>query len=125
MREICFSVQLDVFTTLLLARSGNAAVHHSKIIQVEIRSLAGPHPKIVVQRPSPAGKIFCAYRVVHAAIDGPVERIPKDSSLARGCSKGGDQKSALAAQLFDRRRSEWQIDNRNAFDAENSVVNPG
>ena len=68
-------------------------------------------------------KIFAAQRGVHAAIDGPVERIANHRAFGVGRAEIRDQEAALAAKTFHRRRGIRQIENRNAFKPKSSVVN--
>ena len=78
-----FTIQLDVFTTLVLFETAKAPVNHAEKIEVEIGFVAGPRAEGIAERPSPLGEVFCAHRGVHASINRPVERFAQDCSLAR------------------------------------------
>src|SRR6185312_1854171 len=91
-REDGFRVELHIFTALwgclrfayslsIHARSGNAAVNHAKIVEIEERVFTRAGAEAFLQRPTALGEIFAAKSGVHAAIDGPVKGIANHCAL--------------------------------------------
>src|SRR5271155_3182936 len=62
---------------------------------------------------------------VHAAIDGPEQRFTQDRSFYRGGPNIRNKKSSLAGETLCGKRSERKIQDRNALQAEQAVVNLG
>src|SRR5258708_20017575 len=116
-----FAVQLDVLAALRGGASGNSVVDHAEVVEGKGRFLGGPRAKGLVQRTGTRGEILGAQRGVHAAIDGPIKSVAQDRTLAGGSTDAGNQESALTAQLLDRRRGIWKIENRNALQAKRGI----
>src|ERR1051326_3585884 len=76
--------QVDVFAALIHPVRA-AAVEHPEIVGFDERLFAGPRPELAVLRPSARRPQLRAHGGIHAAIDGPIERIPQhEPFLGRG-----------------------------------------
>src|SRR5205807_1485969 len=82
MRENGLPVQFDIFTSLVLLERASAAVNHAEKIKVEVGRLAGASPEDVMEFISALGEVLGPKGSIHAAVDGPIERIAQDCAFA-------------------------------------------
>src|SRR3984885_2550245 len=108
--ESSSGVQSRVFTAFLEGRRADAAINHSKIVQIDIGSFAGTGAKLSALRPAAQGKIFGADGGIHHAIDGPVVSVAQDIAFGGRTAHRRNQKSRLTGLLLDRMGGEGEIE---------------
>src|SRR5450432_3065174 len=125
MSKSIFRVEVDLVTALVNRWVPDASVENPKIVQVHVGFFAGLGAKLYLRRPPAPGEIFGPRSEVHAAIDGPEYGISQDRSLDRRAANIGNEKPGLPRIPLHRVSGEGEVKNRNALDAEGTVVNGG
>ena len=99
-----------------------AAVDHPKIIGLQVGAVVGNGAKLAVLRPSARRPQLRANERIHAAIDGPVESVAHNKSLARRAAETGREEAAFPWQLLDWMPGVRKIKYRDALDIKQAVI---
>src|SRR5207253_1865171 len=99
-----------------------AAVDHSEIIGLQVGTVIGNGAKLPMLRPSARRPQLRANERIHAAIDGPVESVAHNKSLARRAAETGREEAAFPWQLLDWMRGVREIKYRHALDIKPAVI---
>src|SRR5260370_42640544 len=103
-----------VLPALILPRIADAAIQHSLIVEVEVGAVARASAEFPALKPSAFGKVFGAYRGIHASIDGPVHGFASNLSFGRRVAETRNHQSALALFFLNRMRHNWKIEHWHA-----------
>ena len=120
--EAAFSVEANVFPALLYGWEPDPAVQHPKIVQIHEGSVTGTGAEFTTLGPTADRVVLGTEGGIHAAINGPIHRFPKNVAFAGGAPEIGDQQTGLPFQVLDRVSGEGKIEHRNALDPESAVV---
>ena len=129
--EITFRRQpslLSAFAQQLWAGCGadlDAAIDHSEIIEVYVRSVTGTCPKFTSLRPASGGEVFGPKGGVDAAINRPVKRIAHDIPLRGRSSCRRHQKSRVPSLPSHRVGGKRKIKDRESMQEKIAVVDAG
>src|SRR5271165_655237 len=80
-RKWMFGNKMCVLTPLVLRWAADAAIHHSLVGEEHVSVVARTSPEFAAFEPSPLRVIFGAQGCVQAAIEDPVEGVPRNQSF--------------------------------------------
>src|ERR1700757_685005 len=123
--KVAVGRQARLLATFLQWGSANAAINHTKNIQVHIGTVAGTCAELSALGPTAQRKVFRPHRGVHAGIDYPVEGIADDVASGRRPADSRHQESSTPHFASDRMSRVGKVENRESMQHKLTVVDAG
>src|SRR5947209_7732136 len=98
---------------------------HAEIVHLHIGLVAGYGPETAMLSPSTRRPQFSANCGVHAAVDGPIERIAENEPFARRAAETGNKKSGFSRHFLCRMLRVGKERHRHLPDLEGTSVDSG
>src|ERR1700675_2400293 len=99
-----------VLSALILPRSADTAIQHSLIVEVQVGAVARASAEFAALKSSSFGKIFGAYRGIHAAIGDSVHGFTGNLSFGRRVAEARNHQAALVLLFLNRMRHKRKIE---------------
>src|ERR1700686_4531903 len=123
--KVAVGRQARLLATFLQWGRANAAINHTKNIQVHIKTVAGTRAELSALGPTAQRKEFGPPRGVHAGIDYPVEGIANDIASGRRPADCRHQESRVPHFPGYRMRRVGKVEDRESMQYKLAVVDAG
>src|ERR1700730_10465352 len=123
--KVAVGRQTRLLATFLQWGSANAAINHTKNIQVYIGTVAGTRAELSALGPTAQREVFCPHRSVHAGTDCPVEGIADDIASGGRPADGRHEETRVPHFPGHRMSRVGKVKDRESMQYKLAVVDAG